>query len=65
MSNLRLEHTHFYSLDGSHQGGHYHYDVTPDIIEYKAYFNIAQSNESIHRIDDATLKLNYLFMKPY
>eukprot|EP01084_Bolivina_argentea_P299746 516717_1 len=55
--HLRLEHTHFYALDGTHQGGHYHDDVTPDIIDYEGYFNIAHS---IHRIDDAVVNMNSL-----
>eukprot|EP01059_Diplonema_ambulator_P014940 TRINITY_DN25979_c0_g1_i1.p1 TRINITY_DN25979_c0_g1~~TRINITY_DN25979_c0_g1_i1.p1 ORF type:complete len:354 (+),score=54.45 TRINITY_DN25979_c0_g1_i1:57-1064(+) len=32
----RLDHTHFYTQDGK-EAGHYHYDVTPDIIAYEAY----------------------------
>ena len=49
--HLRVEHTHFYALeDGVNEGGHYHYDTTPDEIEYEAYFNTA---ERIYRIDDA------------
>ena len=35
-SNVRLEHTHFFSQDFN-EGGHYHCDVTPDEIEYVAY----------------------------
>ncbi|PNJ86387.1 C11orf54 isoform 15, partial [Pongo abelii] len=34
--DLRLEHTHFFSHHG--EGGHYHYDTTPDIVEYLGYF---------------------------
>jgi len=34
--NLRLEHTHFFS--DHNQGGHYHYDTTPDEVEYEGYF---------------------------
>jgi len=33
---LRLEHTHFYSEHGD--GGHYHYDTTPDDVEYFGFF---------------------------
>jgi hypothetical protein len=33
---LRLEHTHFFS--DHNQGGHYHYDVTPDEVEYVGYY---------------------------
>lgn len=34
--DLRLAHTHFYSDHGD--GGHYHYDTTPDEVEYEGYF---------------------------
>uniref|UniRef100_T1J8W5 RING-type domain-containing protein n=1 Tax=Strigamia maritima TaxID=126957 RepID=T1J8W5_STRMM len=34
--DLRIEHTHCYSNHG--QGGHYHYDTTPDTVEYMGYF---------------------------
>jgi len=34
--NLRLEHTHFFS--DHNQGGHYHYDTTPDEVEYEGFF---------------------------
>lgn len=44
--DLRLEHTHCFSEHGD--GGHYHYDTTPDEVEYEAYFNVA---ERLHRID--------------
>jgi len=49
--HLRLEHTHFYTLNKhGHEGGHYHYDTTPDIIEYEGYFSLAQY---IYRVEDA------------
>jgi len=35
----RLEHTHFVST--RNDGGHYHYDVTPETIEYEGYFTLA------------------------
>lgn len=43
---LREEHTHCFSEHG--EGGHYHYDTTPDDVEYEAYLNTA---ETIYRID--------------
>ncbi|RWS12884.1 Ester hydrolase-like protein [Dinothrombium tinctorium] len=43
---LRMEHTHCFSTHGA--GGHYHYDITPDEIEYEAYFNVA---ETLYRVD--------------
>jgi len=44
--DLRLEHSHCFSEHG--EGGHYHYDVTPDIVRYEGYFNVA---EFIFRVD--------------
>ncbi|XP_018007952.1 ester hydrolase C11orf54 homolog [Hyalella azteca] len=43
--DLRLEHSHGY---GAEYGGHYHYDVTPDTVEYEAYYNLA---EVLYRVD--------------
>lgn len=44
--DLRLEHTHCFSHHG--EGGHYHYDTTPDMVEYLGYFSPA---ELLYRID--------------
>ncbi|KAI9582518.1 ester hydrolase C11orf54 homolog isoform X1 [Glossina fuscipes] len=44
--DLRLQ--HFHSFSRTKWGGHYHYDTTPDTIEYEAYFNVA---ERIVRVD--------------
>ncbi|EDW76961.1 uncharacterized protein Dwil_GK12404 [Drosophila willistoni] len=44
--DLRLQHFHSFSF--SNWGGHYHYDTTPDIVEYEAYLNVA---ERIVRVD--------------
>lgn len=46
--DLDLRLTHFHSFSQSHWGGHYHYDTTPDTVEYEAYFSIG---ERIVRID--------------
>jgi len=35
--DLRLEHTHFFSQK-TNEGGHYHFDTTPDDVEYVGYF---------------------------
>ena len=40
--DLRVEHTHGYNLEKG-QGGHYHYDTTPEEVEYIGYFNLAES----------------------
>ena len=49
--NLREsgEHTHFHSYKGTQDAGHYHFDVTPEEIEYECYFNIP---EEVHRVND-------------
>lgn len=44
--DLRIEHTHCFS--DHNQGGHYHYDTTPDEVEYLGYFNVAQY---MYRVD--------------
>lgn len=44
--DLRDEHFHCFSMHG--QGGHYHYDTTPEEVEYRGYFTVA---ESIYRVD--------------
>ncbi|XP_055336111.1 ester hydrolase C11orf54 homolog [Paramacrobiotus metropolitanus] len=52
--DLRLEHTHGHALldesghCSSNHGGHYHYDTTPDEVEYWGYFSVA---EKLFRID--------------
>uniref|UniRef100_A0A1A9WYU9 DUF1907 domain-containing protein n=1 Tax=Glossina brevipalpis TaxID=37001 RepID=A0A1A9WYU9_9MUSC len=44
--DLRLQ--HFHSFSRANWGGHYHYDTTPDTVEYEAYFHVA---ERIVRVD--------------
>ncbi|XP_071093476.1 ester hydrolase C11orf54-like [Haliotis cracherodii] len=44
--DLRTEHFHCFSTHG--QGGHYHYDTTPNEVKYRAYFSLA---EFVYRID--------------
>lgn len=44
--DLRLQHFHSFSTHG--EGGHYHYDTTPDTVEYEGYFSIG---EKVIRID--------------
>ncbi len=43
---LRMEHTHCFSLHG--QGGHYHCDTTPPDVKYTGYFSLA---EYVYRVD--------------
>ncbi|EDX08762.1 GD13492 [Drosophila simulans] len=44
--DLRLQHFHSFSF--ANWGGHYHYDTTPDTVEYEAYLNVA---ERVIRVD--------------
>lgn len=44
--DLRIEHTHCFSDHGD--GGHYHHDITPEEVQYEAWFNVA---EVLYRID--------------
>ena len=49
--NLREsgEHTHFHSYNDIKNAGHYHFDVTPNEIEYECYFNTA---EEVYRVNN-------------
>lgn len=50
--DMRLTHTHGHSTDQSPMvGGHYHYDLSPDEIEYEGFFGVA---ESIVRVDQVS-----------
>lgn len=44
--DLRVEHSHGWGENG--QGGHYHYDTTPEEVEYLGYYNTA---EVCYRVD--------------
>ncbi|KAL6704858.1 hypothetical protein ACN47E_007541 [Coniothyrium glycines] len=46
--DLRMEHTHGYSPTGQNAGGHYHYDLDGEDVEYEGYFNTAKA---IYRIE--------------
>ncbi|XP_031627178.1 ester hydrolase C11orf54 homolog [Contarinia nasturtii] len=47
--DLRVQ--HFHTFSNSNWGGHYHYDTTPDTVEYEAFFNVAHR---LIRVDHAT-----------
>ena len=47
--DLRVEHTHCFSDHG--EGGHYHYDTTPEEVEYLGYYTL---EEKLYRIDRPT-----------
>jgi hypothetical protein len=55
--NLREsgEHTHFHSYTKENIAGHYHFDVTPEEIEYEGYFNTA---EEVHRVNNIYKELS-------
>jgi len=37
---MRVQHAHGWGKNND--GGHYHYDVTPEEVQYLAYYNIAE-----------------------
>lgn len=39
-TDFKLRSQHFHSYSKHNQGGHYHHDTTPDIVEYEGYFNV-------------------------
>lgn len=47
---------HFHSFGPNKEGGHYHYDVTPEDVEYLGYFVPA---EYIYRIDKPNAAQTY------
>ena len=49
------EHTHFFNTAGRAEGGHYHYDVTPESIAYTGYFHLA---ERVVRVNDIYAELH-------
>ena len=51
--DLRIAHTHCYSEHG--EGGHYHYDTTPNTVEYEGYFVVA---DRLCRVDRPTVTHN-------
>ena len=48
--DLRVQHFHSFSKEGN--GGHYHYDTTPEEVEYEGYFQIG---EKLVRIDKPSI----------
>ncbi len=50
------EHTHFHSYENENYAGHYHFDVTPDEIEYVCYFNVAHE---VFRVNNIYKELRY------
>lgn len=55
MLGLRMEHTHAYSPVGKDAGGHYHYDLEGDTVEYEGYFNTAKM---LYRVDKPAVTLD-------
>jgi hypothetical protein len=40
--DLRVEHSHGWGDPEVSSGGHYHYDTTPEEVEYLGYYNLAE-----------------------
>lgn len=53
--DLRVQHFHS-ANEKIGLGGHYHYDTTPDTIEYEGYFNMA---DTLYRVDQPPNKLQF------
>ena len=58
--NLREsgEHTHFHSYNNDKDAGHYHFDVTPNEVEYEGYFNTAAEVYRVNNIYKELAKKN-------
>lgn len=48
---LRVEHTHGYSIERQ-EGGHFHYDQSPEVIEYEAFLRPIQQVIRVDRPQD-------------
>jgi len=51
---VRMEHTHFVSKHGD--GGHYHYDTSPDEVEYHGYYILC---EKFYRVEQPVKRAAY------
>lgn len=40
-TDFQLRSQHFHCFSKHNHGGHYHHDITPEIVEYEGYFNVA------------------------
>ena len=54
--DLRIEHSHGFSKHGD--GGHYHYDTTPEEVEYLGYFVLGESEFSRRWLYDPPKKVD-------
>ncbi|XP_015519105.2 ester hydrolase C11orf54 homolog [Neodiprion lecontei] len=52
--DLLVEHFHTFSDHG--EGGHFHFDTTPDTAEYVGYFNVI---ETVYRVDQPPVPFNF------
>jgi hypothetical protein len=57
--DLRVEHFHCFSEHG--QGGHYHFDTTPNEVEYRGYFMLA---DYVYRVDQPPQTNNHHTIVP-
>ncbi|XP_051174439.1 ester hydrolase C11orf54 homolog [Leptopilina boulardi] len=55
-TNLDLRVQHFHSFSNHGEGGHYHNDTTPDIVEYLGYFT---PGEILYRVDQPPNASNF------
>lgn len=41
-TDFKLRFQHFHVFSDHNEGGHYHYDITPEIVEYEGFFDVAE-----------------------
>ena len=58
--DLRVEHSHGWGENN--QGGHYHYDTSPDTVEYTGYYNIADTCYRSHlkQVTSKNININFI-----
>ena len=58
--DLRVEHSHGWGENN--QGGHYHYDTSPDTVEYTGYYNIADTCYRSHlkQVSSKNIIINFI-----
>lgn len=57
---LRLQ--HFHSFSKHNHGGHYHYDTTPETVEYEGYFNVVERIIIVDKNSAFTTRFSLLVM---
>ena len=61
-TDFKLRYQHFHCFSKHNHGGHYHYDVTPEIVEYEGYFNVAERIVLIDKNSVSNISSCYLII---